>query len=303
MNNIIENQKKAGKARVDLQKKEEDLYLDQNRLKAKQEQLLLAKRLGKAGENEIFKLTAEIKNLEKRITKDKHLYESAKGNLFNTLSAFPSLNQPQKLVEELDDRLPFLLFPVRLETRFMDVDNGRELWVRVFPDEIAVHTHEKTLTQDELEAGITYWQEIWAASREEDADKKARLEKEAWWKLADSYESNRAAWIASETKPETLDVDDVGDLIFPEFEEEALKKDPWSRAPRSKVMPDRFVFIAFSHGKAVFEKTGNLIPNPLVLGPDPQSLEPELAQEEGDLHLGSGNWHGGAHTPERTFCY
>ncbi|MCP5106066.1 MAG: hypothetical protein GY950_21960, partial [bacterium] len=285
MNNIIENQKKAGKARVDLQKTEDDLYLDQNRLKAKQEQLLLAKRLGKAGENEIYKLTAEIKNLEKRITKDKHLFESAKSNLFKTLSAFPSLDQPQTLVEELDDRLPFLLLPVRLETRFMAVDNGTELWVRVFPDDIAVFTHEKTLTQDELKAGMTYWQEMWAASREED-DKKGRLEKEAWWKLADVYESNRAAWIASETKPGTLDVDDVGDFKFPEFEEEALKKDPWSRAPRSKVMPDRFVFMAFSHRKAVFKKIGNLIPNPLVLGPDPQSLEPELAQEEGDLRMG-----------------
>ena len=34
---------------------------------------------------------------------------------------------------------------------------ARELWVRVYPDDIAVHTHEKALTRDEADAGVEYW--------------------------------------------------------------------------------------------------------------------------------------------------
>ena len=36
-----------------------------------------------------------------------------------------------------------MLLPLRVETRFKDA----ELWVRVFPDEIAINTHEKLLTE------------------------------------------------------------------------------------------------------------------------------------------------------------
>src|SRR5581483_5968529 len=45
---------------------------------------------------------------------------------------------PRRTLAFLDDRTPFLLFPVRIETIFA----GNELRVRIFPDEIAVHTHE-----------------------------------------------------------------------------------------------------------------------------------------------------------------
>ena len=41
--------------------------------------------------------------------------------------------------------------------------------------------------------------------------------------LTDGYGPHRAAWIASETKPETLDTDRVEDLAFPRFDEETLK--------------------------------------------------------------------------------
>jgi len=50
---------------------------------------------------------------------------------------------PQQLIEEWDDSLPIMLLPLRVETRFKDA----ELWVRIFPDEIAINTHEKLLTE------------------------------------------------------------------------------------------------------------------------------------------------------------
>ena len=56
------------------------------------------------------------------------------------------------------------------------------------------------------------------------------------------------------------------DLEFPEFPEEDLKAESWSVAPRSKVMPDRFVVMGFSQDKEVFRKAGNPIPDPLIVG-------------------------------------
>jgi hypothetical protein len=286
MSEILENQKKAGQARVNLQEAEDNLYLDHNRLKAKEEQLLRVKRLGSAGEHDVAKLSAEIAGLERKISKERDLLRSAESSLAGILDSFPSLNQPQKLVEELDDRLPFLLFPVRVETRFMAVDEGTELWVRIFPDDIAVHTHEKTLTRDEVKSGMTYWREMWAASREENPDKQTELEKGAWRVLTDGYGPYRAAWIASEMKPETLDVDRVEDVTFPRFDEETLKMESWIRAPRSRVMPDRFVVMTFENGNKVHEVIGNLIPDPLYLGPDPEQPEMDLVQEAGELRMG-----------------
>ncbi len=286
MNGILEDQKKTHEARINLQESEDALYTDQIRLRSKEEQLLLAKRLGRAGENDVARLEGEIRQLEAQVRNDQASFQSAKSNLFKILESFRFLNNPQKLIEELDDRLPFLLFPVRVETRFMTIEESKELWVRIFPDDIAVHTHEKTLTQDELHAGITYWQEMWTASRENDADKKTELEKGAWRALAESYGSYRAAWIASETKPETLEVDEVEDLQFPEFDVETLKQESWSRAPCSRVMPDKFVVMTFSGDQNVHTEIGNLIPDPLYLGPEPQRSETEFVQVEGELQMG-----------------
>ena len=54
---------------------------------------------------------------------------------------------------------PVLLLPVRLETRFIDGANGPELWVRIYPDQIAIDTHEPALTAAEQTAGEAYWNE------------------------------------------------------------------------------------------------------------------------------------------------
>ena len=67
---------------------------------------------------------------------------------------------------------------------------------------------------------------------------------------------------------------------------EELKPESWSRAPRTDVMPDRFVLIGFTDGIKLERPFPNAVPNPLVLGPNPQNLESELAQQGGDLVVG-----------------
>jgi len=65
--------------------------------------------------------------------------------------------QPQELIAEWDDALPILLLPLRLETRWNVAAEPPELWVRVYPDDVAVATHEKILTDMEDKHGRAYW--------------------------------------------------------------------------------------------------------------------------------------------------
>src|SRR4051812_18330443 len=101
---------------------------------------------------------------------------------------------------------PVLLLPARLETRFGDASVfgdgtvGSELWMRIYPDQIAIDTHEPALTEAEVSAGETYWQAIWGtptgASNEELLP---------WRVLATRYGAPRAAWIARQLTPMNLD--------------------------------------------------------------------------------------------------
>jgi hypothetical protein len=65
--------------------------------------------------------------------------------------------------------VPLLLFPFRVETRFVaDVVNasvaeGPALLLRVYPDTVSVSAFESALTADEISAGQTYWTQVWLA--------------------------------------------------------------------------------------------------------------------------------------------
>lgn len=282
MSEFTEQQRAVTDARRHRDEAEDSLYLNRNRLTAKRVAVEEAMRRGRTAEHEIARLNTEISRLSAVVAGNVANFARAKRTLQDAIIVFPGLDNPQKLIEELNDRLPILLLPVRVETRFMTVDNGKELWVRIFPDDVAVHSHEKVLTPDEVEVGHAYWREVWGARQESDDVEREAKEKGAWRAFAGEYGSTRAAWIAAETRPETLDVAAVSDLIFPPFDPDALKQESWSRAPRSKVMPDRFVVILYAGDERV-AKVGAPIPDPLITGPDPQSADGELLQSEGDL--------------------
>lgn len=77
---------------------------------------------------------------------------------------------------------------IRTETK-------KELWVRIYPDDIAVHAHEEALTEVEIESGKAYWYEIWAAG----TDKELKLA--AWRAISTAYGPERAAWIVKSLEP------------------------------------------------------------------------------------------------------
>ncbi len=346
------------KAREELRVVEERLYGSQNRLRAKEYALLDANRQGDAGGKTASELEREIAELKVAIDDGKRILRATKDSVAGLVDQFVLPQTPRQMITQLDDHLPFLLFPVRMETRFMAVGPTRELWVRVYPDDIAVHTHEKEFTRDDADSGVEYWIQRTLAAAVEDPSEREQLEKGAWRALINSHGGTRASWIAAEIKRRVIATEGSEDFSFMRirveisnvladsqqtpaqkraaieallnsshpsvvlmrdrilallsadellgdetrgaileavddglithlgFDLDELKAESWSRAPKTQVMPDRFVLIGFSGTARLEQPFPNAVVNPLILGPNPQNLESELSQQGGDLMLG-----------------
>lgn len=196
---------------------------------------------------------------------------------------------PRRAISNLDDNIPFLLFPVRIETKFMTVANAPQLWIRVYPDDITIHTHEKVLTDTEVQAGTKYWTTIFTAEKNGGADKEDR-KKDAWNIMVSAFGSSRASWIAKETKPTNWGnnaegVNTVEKLKFPLFD--LTSTNAWSRAPRADVLPDRFVVMLYQGETLAKEFVGSIIPDQLFVGPDPMDADAAFVKNAEEM-LGFG---------------
>jgi hypothetical protein len=286
-----------------------------------------------------------------------------------------------------DDFRKKFIFSLKTET----VD---ELWVRIYPDDIFVSSHEKAVTQEELEDTKYFWTEVWNAAQDKE------IELAAWRALAVKYGQNRASYLYQSFNPESIQqqhpkprrpflglkhhlpviqklfdkliesgpityptlinqlpaiknylntainiinsidaetvflLNTISDLyqqvtlrlhtilslvermkdpdkgpsepahlllseveiritsmgeklskikavditrleatVVPNFPDNIKTKDnQWSKAPRSTVMPDRFVFLGMNGDKKFTHiKVGNVVPNPLIVGINPES--------------------------------
>lgn len=273
---------------------------------------------------------------------------------------YREFSHPKERLRNLDDRTPFLLFPVKLETIFASVQSPtgadhNELWVRIYPDEVAIHTHEKMLTDREVVAGELYWTELVTAEHlRTERDNRRRS---AWRHLVDLFGGQRAAWVARLTKPsdwQTLTADGTAQTLpdflrgldanfFNDLLAQALssntraalqkavsdndgdafsllaesehwfdrvntvvhksisrfpahdltKTDGWTRAPRTQIMPDRFVLLLYDKKTdKPREITGAIIPDTLFLGPDPMDAKAGFKQpKDGPLTFaGEFDW-------------
>lgn len=281
--------------RKERDQRDEQLYAAQLRLRKAIARLEKAKR----GETELPakkrktgrpQPTTSRNNVEDDVGELKRTYEKAKTDLKETRRALHAAigkfvpAHPRNLIGNLKDDIPLLLLPLRIETRFVTVAGGTELWIRAYPDDIAVHTHEKTLTDEEVEAGEKYWRELWQATGTDNAAEEAR--KKAWSYLTDKFGSQRAAWIALETKPTNWDLRAV--KAEPDFREHDLtKSSSWSRAPRTRMLPDCLVALLYEGEKLVDDPHGALIPDELILGPDPLEEEDSFETSDGKLVFGA----------------
>ena len=171
---------------------------------------------------------------------------------------------------------PLVLLPVRLETRFF----GQELRIRVFPDKIHVDTHEPELTADEVEWGRHFHTLLWNATTQETRN-------DAWRQLADRYGAERSAWVTRQLTPTNPAERPAKPPKFPSppVRPEAQKNETWTRAPRTAVLPDRWLATVNVQGAGTVTAEGKAIPDILAVGPNPQATVEEdherVAVDEG----------------------
>ena len=120
----------------------------------------------------------------------------------DAFAAFEAFSDPRNAIARLDDGIPLLLLPLRIETRFKTIGGGlpgaaahSELWVRVYPDDCSVDAFDDVLSIAEVDAATRFWRETWRAGG---VDAEARA---AWSSLAGAYGAGRAAWIVQAFSP------------------------------------------------------------------------------------------------------
>jgi hypothetical protein len=123
--------------------------------------------------------------------------------------AFIDFSDPRQTIGLMDDSVPLLLMPLRLETRFVSTPTGdvvnhgvanhgairHELLVRVYPDDCSIHAFDPELSTAEVDSIQRFWQETWRAGG---VDAEARA---AWRNLAGGYGPGRAAWLVQAVTP------------------------------------------------------------------------------------------------------
>jgi len=177
-------------------------------------------------------------------------------------------------IERLQLQAPaaLLLLPVRIETRFSDEGEAPELWVRVYPDQIAVDTHEDALTAGEIAAGQAYWDAVWRAGVPP-----ANIEevKGAWRALALAYGPPRAAWVALQMTPKNIAQQPAQPTAAgaqpvppPDYPQPAQRNSSWEKTPEAMALPDRWVVVTYFQGVAT-TSLGGPIAQSLAIGPTP----------------------------------
>jgi hypothetical protein len=178
---------------------------------------------------------------------------SARAAVDETLAEFLSADTATTEVDKLSAAFPIVLLPIRIETRFgQDDTGGGVLKVRIYPDELMADTHEPPLTEQERAAGIQFWRDGWAAERERDA----------WRALVTLLPSPRAAWVARVLTPVNVADRPAAAPIFPDVE---LRPHSWTRAAEARVLPDRWMAIAYRGHTEQRRAFGLPIQEPLAL--------------------------------------
>lgn len=202
------------------------------------------------------------------------------------LNQLYAADAPQTLINNLDSNVPVLLMPLRLETTFKESNGKKELWLRIYPDDIAVQQHELLLTEKEFEEGKLYWQLFFEV--EKNALESDNLKKTVWEKLISIFGPNRSAWVTKETFPVNWNsrstLTKKEELQFPE--PHLLKPEEWTQAPITRVLPEKFVVSIFKGDTKVHEQTGNLIPDILFLGQDPFQGGEAFTKTESGIEFG-----------------
>jgi hypothetical protein len=186
---------------------------------------------------------------------------------------------PEDTVAACSDRLPFVLLPVRMETKFARVGDTAELRVRLFPDDIGIAPPLAAISDTERDLGEAYWRaRVDSKQNPGNADLRSAYEG-AWSALAAVAGAYRASYVVRATAPANPDAAS-SDL---QFDDPALPQTP--PIPRAELLPDRFVVLTYTTNATdgglheVGRAVGAAIPDDLVVGPDPSLQDSWLTRD------------------------
>ena len=197
--------------------------------------------------------------------------------------------------EGLDARTPLLLLPVNIETRFIDVGDGlSELWVRIYPDQIAIDAHEPELTLQEIADGQSYWTQVWSAGNPPPTADGAQA---PWRALATIYGAPRAAWIALQMTPTNESQQPVAPAApgaapnpAPLFPSPPTRASSWEKPAVADALPDAWTVVLVTTAQTASYQGGPISPvlamglTPLT-GPLPPGTSPFPAGSPVDAGL------------------
>jgi len=174
---------------------------------------------------------------------------------------------------QLDAATPILLLPVNIETRFMTGANQQsELWVRIYPDQIAINNHEPELTAQEILDGTSYWDTVWRAGN---PPASADAVEAPWRGLASRYGAPRAAWIALQMTPTNVaaqpaapTADGSDPSPAPAYPSPPTHATSWSSPAIASALPDAWTVVTVS-GTTTASFTGSAITPDLAVGLTP----------------------------------
>lgn len=136
---------------------------------------------------------------------EKELLLESLRHLRSSVARYISLMKNENFVDYQEDRRNTLLLEKITTDKIEGITaasetfvNQKQLCVRIFPDDIFVHQHEKLLTQEEVLEGKRFWIKWFIASGNK------IYEKEAWNIFCQKYDVMRASWIARMLYPLNL---------------------------------------------------------------------------------------------------
>jgi hypothetical protein len=189
---------------------------------------------------------------------------------------------PVATTNALDAKTPLLLLPVNIETRFMQVNpRSTELWVRIYPDQIAINAHEPELTAQEIADGQSYWTMLWSGGNPAPSTDAAQA---PWRGLAAIYGPQRAAWIALQLTPTNPAQQPAAPVAAgvtptpapnpaPNFPNPPQRASSWEQPALADALPDAWIVLLVSGSQKTSHQGSPITPS-LAMGLTPISGTP-----------------------------
>src|ERR1700674_5412212 len=198
-------------SRSDNEKARLDLFASSQRLRLlEKERAELERQQGEDNSNyirrrdELDRQIAAVKSEKGQVGEE---YTSTRDRLGGAEKEFKLFVDPRlELASHFSNETPFLLFPLRMETRFKAVNGKPQLWVRVYPDDCLVDSFEPLLSRKEVNNAARFWAAYYSTGKPADpahpSPEILDSQKAAWRLLVTAHGDGRAAWIARQLLPE-----------------------------------------------------------------------------------------------------